>query len=220
LSPDDVVHIALQMRSRAAEAVGREAAVLAEADALSSVPLDALRCTRVHGDYHLAQALWHEGDFTIIDFEGDPEVPLAVRRTLQSPLVDVAGMMRAFMYAAQVRLAAWREREPETARRLEPWADFWSRAAAKVFLDRYRTTARTLAGQSSDPPGFDAVLRCLLIARDLEDLAREMRERPSMATVPLTALDALLAGDGHRSFRLRRRPSQCRGTPPSSSGSS
>jgi len=194
MSPDDVLHIALQMRSRAAEAVGREAAVLAEADALSSVPLDALRCTRVHGDYHLAQALWHQGDFTIIDFEGDPEVPLAVRRTLQSPLVDVAGMMRAFMYAAQVRLAAWREREPETARRLEPWADFWSRAAAKVFLDRYRTTARTLAGQSSDPPGFDAVLRCLLVARDLEDLAREVRERPAMAGIPLAALDTILAG--------------------------
>jgi len=56
------------------------------------------------------------------------------------------------------------------------------------------TTARTLAGQSFDPPGFDAVLRCLLVARDLEDLAREVRERPAMAGIPLAALDTILAG--------------------------
>jgi maltose alpha-D-glucosyltransferase / alpha-amylase len=195
VTPAHLQQIADRMKRRAVEVVGRETAILANAEALAAIPLEGLECTRIHGDYHLAQVLWHEGDFTIIDFEGDPDIPLADRRTLQSPLVDVAGMMRAFVYAAQVRLAAWREREPETARRLESWADFWSRAAAKVFLDSYRTTARTLAGHTSDPPGFDAVLRCLLIVRDLEDLAREVRERPAMAGIPLAALDTIIGGN-------------------------
>jgi predicted trehalose synthase len=195
MEPGDLLRIASQIRSLVAAASGREAAILAEADALAGVPIAGLSCTRVHGDYHLAQALWHQGDFTIIDFEGDPDAPLAARRELQSPLLDVAGMVRAFEYAAQVRLSAWREREPETARRLEPWADFWSRAARRVFLDRYRATRRTLAGETADPPGFDALLRGLLIERDLQDLVREQRERPWMAIIPLGALNTLLSAE-------------------------
>ena len=61
---------------------------------------------RIHGDYHLGQILWAEGDFYILDFEEEPARPLDERRRKESPVKDVAGMLRSFSYAAYAALFA------------------------------------------------------------------------------------------------------------------
>ena len=90
--------------------------------------------SRCHGDYHLGQILIADDDIAIIDFEGEPNYPLAERRLKRPPLRDVAGMLRSFSYAAE---AAYGDQSKDGADRgeaadsdLEPW----TRAVAPVDL--------------------------------------------------------------------------------------
>ena len=88
---------------------------------------------RIHGDYHLGQALYTGKDFVILDFEGEPARPLSERKLKRSALRDVAGMMRSFQYAAYSAL--WQpSMRTEDVPFLERWADLWYRQMSATFL--------------------------------------------------------------------------------------
>ncbi len=78
--------------------------------------------TRVHGDYHLGQVLLAQNDFVIADFEGEPARSLAERKMKQSPLKDVAGMLRSFDYAMHMAVDRATKDRPDPGHTLEPLA--------------------------------------------------------------------------------------------------
>ena len=100
---------------------------------------------RIHGDYHLGQALHTGKDFVILDFEGEPARALSERKLKRSPLRDVTGMMRSFQYAAYSAL--WQpSMRLEDIPFLERWRDLWDRQIGSIFLARLsRGHAQTLS---------------------------------------------------------------------------
>lgn len=145
-------------------------------DIASGLPLQ-----RVHGDFHLGQVLRTAATWTILDFEGEPRWSIADRRTLDTPLRDIAGMLRSFEYASRSLLLGEAERAAivsQLAYRAGEWADR-NRAA---YCAGYAEVAGT------DPREFGDVLRAYEADKAVYEAVYEARHRPAWIDVPLQSL--------------------------------
>jgi len=129
----------------------------------------------IHGDLHLGQALHGATGWKLLDFEGEPQRPVAERTAPDLPLRDVAGMLRSFGYAAAVGGAS----DPS-----------WETDAADAFLSAYRSAAGGAPGL--DDATADAVLRALVLDKALYEVVYETRQRPDWVAIPLAAVDRSL----------------------------
>ncbi len=152
---------------------------------LAALPdeIDGLFKCRQHGDYHLGQVLVVEHDFVIIDFEGEPARPLAERRGKQSPLRDVAGMLRSFDYAAHAAVARLTIERPGDRAAIEPLAREWARAAGGRFLAAWREAAPATPWE-----GAAALLELFTLEKVLYEVRYELDHRPDWVAVPLRGL--------------------------------
>ncbi len=147
--------------------------------------------SRLHGDLHLGQVLLANNDFLIIDFEGEPERPIEERRRKQSPLRDVAGMLRSFNYARCSALRDSAEHEP-VSHELAAAAEGWESEARRSFLDGYWEAARGSELYPSEAPA-QALIELFLIEKALYELRYEINNRPAWVDIPLRGLLDLLA---------------------------
>jgi maltose alpha-D-glucosyltransferase/alpha-amylase len=174
----------------AALVLSRRIELFARAQAIASTnPGDAGRRIRVHGDYHLGQVLRSRGDYVILDFEGEPARTLAERRARQSPLKDVAGMLRSFSYAAYAGLNAFAQRRPDDAKNLEPWATLWQNAVSTEFLRAYRLAIDAVNPKLIPQPAqAQLLLNAYLLEKALYELLYELDNRPAWVRIPLAGL--------------------------------
>jgi maltose alpha-D-glucosyltransferase/alpha-amylase len=148
---------------------------------------------RIHGDYHLGQTLRtggedDSGDFVLLDFEGEPARPLVERRQKQSPLKDVAGMVRSFSYAAFAGLdhfAAGNHGQSASPESLFAWANLWQNSASAAFLNAYRDVMAAARDLLPPPEPAQALFTAYLMEKALYELLYELNNRPTWLRIPI-----------------------------------
>jgi maltose alpha-D-glucosyltransferase/alpha-amylase len=151
---------------------------------------------RIHGDYHLGQLLFTGKDFIILDFEGEPARPIGERRLKRSALIDVAGMLRSFNYAAHHGLLESRTIRLVDQPTLEGYADLWSTRASQVFLKNYLDKAAGAPFIPKSQEDLRFLLRSFLILKALYELRYELNNRPKWVAIPLRGILSLLDEEG------------------------
>jgi maltose alpha-D-glucosyltransferase/alpha-amylase len=167
--------------------------------------------TRHHGDFHLGQTLVAPDGWIIIDFEGEPLRSLMERRARQTPLRDLAGLLRSLDYARAtavrqivggppspaLSLHEGEAGEPKTSSpRLRADGE-----ALRALFERCREAlvasyvGTVRAGGApllpAGPEALDRVLLALEVEKALYELTYELGNRPDWVSIPLAALARL-----------------------------
>ena len=160
----ETANIAESLNEHVAELAQRNnevAAVREHAQALyAELAASEQKVQRIHGDLHLGQVLRTAHDYVLIDFEGEPARPLEQRRRPDSPLRDVAGMVRSIDYAAHFGDGA-----PEG----------WGEEATEALLEGY--------GVDRGP-----LLDAYVLDKALYEVVYEADNRPTWVDIPLDAV--------------------------------
>jgi maltokinase len=138
------------------------------------------RVIRHHGDFHLGQTLWADGDWVILDFEGEPARSLPERRRKRSPLRDVAGMLRSFAYVASAAPILRGVDAP----------DGWEARARAEFLAGYRETVDPALVPSGS--SMDKLLAVFELEKAVYELRYELNNRPDWVRIPVAGILRML----------------------------
>jgi len=175
-----VAEFTASWRGRLAQASAAVPALLESTDAIDGIYERATRSRwprlqRVHGDFHLGQALLvPDRGWVLVDFEGEPLRPMHERDRPDVALRDVAGMLRSFDYAAGSTPGL----APE-----------WAANCRTAFLEGYAS------GSGIDLAADHALLAAFELDKAVYEAIYEALNRPDWLAIPLHGIEALVAAD-------------------------
>ena len=137
-----------------------------------TLPESEVAIQRLHGDFHLGQALISPAGWTIIDFEGEPLKSPSQRAAPDSVWRDVAGLLRSLDYARSTHP------HPESRQAHE-----WYGESRSAFLRGYLSS-----GTLPSP-----LLTAYEVDKAIYELVYEVRNRPTWAGIPRHALLSALS---------------------------
>jgi maltose alpha-D-glucosyltransferase/alpha-amylase len=117
-------------------------------------------------------------DWFIIDFEGEPSRPLAESRKKNSPLRDVAGMLRSFSYAK------WSATKTDAL-------DAWEAETRRAFVAAYAAAMKG-SGLFESYEDVIGLLKLFELEKVLYELRYEHNNRPDWIQVPLSGIMGML----------------------------
>ncbi|MGV8896636.1 MAG: maltokinase N-terminal cap-like domain-containing protein [Rhodoglobus sp.] len=132
---------------------------------------------RIHGDYHLGQVLSVPNHgWVLVDFEGEPLRPMKERSRLDSPMRDIAGMLRSFDYVSGSLAVGGSAPAPQ-----------WSASARAAFEEGYSEAS------GRDIRHSRALVDAFELDKALYETVYEARNRPGWLSIPVDAIERLSA---------------------------
>ena len=149
---------------------------------------------RIHADLHLGQILVADDGYRVIDFEGEPLRPIADRRRPDSPLRDVASLLRSLDHVARSARRRAEERAGGDLERPGLDIDTWIARARERFLASYVAGL----GRAGAPITVDLdLLDAFEVAKECYEFVYAATVLPSWLWAPRDGMRWLLAhGEG------------------------
>jgi len=145
---------------------------------------------RIHADLHLGQILTADDGYRVIDFEGEPLRPIEERRRLDSPLRDVASLLRSLDHVARSARRRAEKRHGGPIERPGLDIDAWIERARERFLAAYAAGLRREAA----PIVLDLdLLDAFEVAKECYEFSYAATVLPSWLWAPRDGMRWLLA---------------------------
>lgn len=135
---------------------------------------------RIHGDLHLEQVIKTEEGWVILDFEGEPLKSIPERENFDSPLKDVASMLRSISYRINGGETEGNQRKIE------------EKIGSSLIEGYLESCRQERADFLPEEPFFSRLLTLFQIERGVYECFYESQYRPDWLWIPRSGLEKLI----------------------------